>query len=141
MATPGAVSESTPIHRRDFGANPFTELRKVCDEEAVRDLLKTPEQLLADIHEESLSHRGDGAETISRSIARLASLSLRQTRETERQNTITIRLAKIAGLIALVALFLSGVQAYSAWQSIKLNNTKANATNTSSSDGENKPAH
>jgi hypothetical protein len=103
-----------PIPQKQFPPIPRewfkTDKRKVAHEEVCRDLEKSPEQILVDIHDESLDQNRSSDETISRSIARLASLQVRTQRELEKQSQGLNRLNKWVGALTII------VSAISIWQ-------------------------
>lgn len=76
----------------DFGPNPFVSAppptkpdpsRDAAREEAARDLVKDPRQLLTDVHQETINFRAD---SVARALARVASLQLRTQEATEALN-------------------------------------------------------
>jgi hypothetical protein len=102
------VSKENPIPSEDFGPNPYLSengiKRMAAEEEAARDLLKHPKQLLADIHDESLDNSRSRGESVSRSIARLASLQLRNNELAEENNKLMRRLAIVGTTLAFLSL-------------------------------------
>ena len=103
--------EEIKIPRREFGPNPFLSqagcIRAAAELEAARDMCKEPEQLLADIQEETINLRPD---SLHRALARHGSLILRNERATE---ILEARVRKVAYWslgFAIVALGLAGVQ-------------------------------
>lgn len=103
--------EDIKIPRREFGSNPFLTregcIRAAAELEAARDMCKEPEQLLSDIHEETISLRSD---SLHRALARHGSLILRNERATE---ILEARVRKVAywGIgFAIAGLLFSGVQ-------------------------------
>jgi len=123
---PIIMSKIKPIHSKNYGENPFLEdfkkdyrlKRQVAHEEACRDLDKSPEQILVDIHDESLASIEERLphETISRAIARLASMQLRVEAQSRRTNCILFWMSVIGFPIAIVGTVASVIQAwYSAY--------------------------
>lgn len=95
--------------------------RAAAEVEQDLDLRKTPENLLTDIHDESLDHRRDGSETVSRTMARFASLLAvlsRQTKEESDRNlqmqqdvvTLTRRLLWLTFFLAVLTLLMFAQQ-------------------------------
>src|SRR5437762_777654 len=84
------VSQEVHIPSEDFGPNPFLIEKGIQEgaarEEAARDLIKHPRQLLADIHAESLNPRTD---FVARTLARMASMQLRVQEEIANQTKAT----------------------------------------------------
>ena len=129
MKTPRIVSQEKPIPQEDFGANPFlsgTIKRDVAHEEAARDLEKSPEHILIDIHDESLDKNRRPEEMIGRAIARLGSLQLRVQKEVEKQaaessklNESIRSLTKIILFFTVVGAIAAAAQVYFAYQSSK----------------------
>ncbi|MEO7934584.1 MAG: hypothetical protein ABIT76_15655 [Chthoniobacterales bacterium] len=110
------ATQEIHIPAEDFGINPFLTQEGMRDmvarEEAARDLVKHPRQLLADIHAESLNPRTD---FVARTLARMASMQLRvqeqiaeQTKATEKLNKTLLIISSIALIFAALSLVLSG---------------------------------
>ena len=103
------LSNQKPIKQKQYCDIPKswfeTDKRRVAHEEACRDLDKSPEQLLVDIHDESLDiTRTEGA-TIARALARNASLQLRIDKKAGNLNRIVF----VIGLIGLVLATVSTI--------------------------------
>lgn len=118
MTTPRIVSKAKPIPQIDFGANPFLygvgSMRDVAHEEAARDLEKSAQQILVDIHDESLNLSRHPEETIVRAIARLASMQLRVQNEVERQANESAKLNDSIRIMTKVILAFTIVGALAA---------------------------
>lgn len=114
------VSKENPIPSVDFGANPYLSQkgmkRAASEEEVARDLIKDPRQILADIHDESLDRNRPPEETISRSVARLASLQLKNNELSKASNE----------LMKWIAIFGFGLAIISFGYSVYANTTKTN---------------
>ena len=118
------VSNEVYIPSEDFGPNPYLTEKGFQEgaarEEAARDLLKHPRQLLADIHAESLNPRPD---FVARTLARMASMQLRVQEQSKEQTIATKKLNKLllyisigAAFLALVSLCITGYQTYLTYQ-------------------------
>lgn len=118
------LSNEKPIAQKDYGPIPkewWNEKdgkRKIAHEETCRDLDKTPEHLLVDIHDESLDNTRQPHETIARTIARLGSMQLRTEHEIQRLNgwvkTLTIvgLILAAIGTVAAVGQFYYAMKSY-----------------------------
>jgi len=108
-ATPRFLSKENPIPQKDYGSLPAEckTQREKAHEEACRDLDKSPEQILVDIHDESLDDHRPGHQTISRAVARMASLQLRTHKAVERLTYIVIVLAVLSLLFIVLQFWLS----------------------------------
>ncbi len=129
MKTPRIVSKEKPIVQEDFGTNTFIAggiNRDIAHEEAARDLEKSPEHILVDIHDESLDRNRPQGETIGRALARLGSLQLRVQKEVEKQSressdlNSSIRfLTKVILFFTVVGALAASAQVYFAYQAAK----------------------
>jgi len=83
--------------------------RAIAEQEAQRDVDKTREHLLADIHDESLDRGRPGTETVSRTTARFASLLVVLSKQADKQFLQNLRIQKwLIGLtVALVILTIA----------------------------------
>jgi hypothetical protein len=117
MNTPRIVSKEKPIAQEDFGTNTFIasgSKRDIAHEEAARDLEKSPEHILVDIHDESLDRQRAPEETIGRALARLGSLQLRVQKEVEKQASESAKLNSSIQFLTKVILFFTVVGALAA---------------------------
>lgn len=103
------LSQTDPIPQTQYEQIPFKQWtqRQVAHEEAKRDLDKSAEQLLVDIHDESLDRQRPPHETISRTMARLASMQLRTQIETDRLADETSKLNKRLYWLSWIVLALT----------------------------------
>lgn len=103
------LSQDRPIPQKKYAPIPFSqwEKRAVAHEEACRDLDKSADQLLVDIHDESLDKARDGVETIARTLARSAAMQLRVEKEVERQSAANTALNESMRSMTKVILFLA----------------------------------
>lgn len=108
------LSKKNPIPQKKYDDIPFDKWskREVAHEETCRDLDKSPEQLLIDAHDESLDRDRPPHETISRTMARVASMQLRIEKGTEDLNRKVFWIGFIGLLLAFVATVASVIQAW-----------------------------
>lgn len=120
------LSREKPFPQKDYGDLPkewWTEtggLRKIATEEACRDLDKSAEQLLVDIHDESLNRDTERRpqEHVARTLARLGSMQLRTEREVSKLNktvlilTISILILTAIGAAAACGQFYYAKKSY-----------------------------
>ena len=112
---PRLLSKDKPIPQKEYGKIPddlWENKRDVAHEEACRDLDKEPEQLLVDIHDESLNNERSDGQTIAPALARIASLELRLDRKAGRLNRIVFWFGLIGLFLAFVAAVSGVIQAY-----------------------------
>ena len=108
----GLLSEQKPIEQIEYDPLPpewnraiKEDRRKISHEKACRDLDKEPDQLLVDIHDESLDKGRSDGETIARAFARMASLELRLDKKAGKLNVIVFSLGLVGVLLALILEF------------------------------------
>ncbi len=115
------VSHEKPIEDTEFGPIPQEwynsrgeplrkNKREIAKEEAARDMAKSPDQILADIHDESLDAERHFGLTIARSLARLASLQLRVERDADRLNTKVFWFGVIGVVLSVASVLVSSFQ-------------------------------
>ena len=91
------------------GSQYFPKKRREAENETARDLAKTTEHLLIDIHDESLDDQTrDRAMTVSRTIARFAALLVVLSRQTEAQFKQNMKIQQwLIGLTVALLLLTS----------------------------------
>jgi hypothetical protein len=116
------LSHDKPIPQKEyttipFGKPPWDKKRNIAHEEACRDIDKSPDQLLVDVHDESLDTSRDIGQSIARTMARSASMQLRVEKETSKLNRIVLFFGAIGVILAIVSATASCIQAYYAKKS------------------------
>ena len=105
----GLVSERKEIQELDYDPISQTPIhgkrRETALEEALRDLEKTPEQLLVDAHDESLGP--PTIQTITRTLARMASMQLRLEKSQNQTNWILGGIAVLSLIAAITQVVIA----------------------------------
>ena len=98
----------------------FADKRRIAETERDRDLKKSADHLLADIHDESLDDQSRSREmTVARTMARFASLLVLQSQKADEQFRENLRIqAKLLSftratwMLAIVGILLAGMQVW-----------------------------
>jgi len=89
----------------------MTSKRSTAETEATNDLAKSIEELLVDVHDESLDLEREGTETVSRTMARFASILVVLSRQAKEESDRNLKMQKTIRNLTWALLVLTFVLA------------------------------
>ncbi|MDA1277301.1 MAG: hypothetical protein O2960_25110 [Verrucomicrobia bacterium] len=102
------ITKEKPLPQIDFGPlPPGLTTRQAAEEEAARDLLKHPEQLLADVHDEILQSNRPIDQNLIHAQKRIASIMVRVAASNEAATKVMVKLNKWLLVLTVVVVILT----------------------------------